>query len=113
MAYCLWNGRQVSLRESDSNGSLDPTVGSSILASLTNISSSYFNVEVPSALRLNSAGGVFAIAEVWPSRKVPILDHIHFGNVHVLAYLHENPNLVNMPGPTGIEVVLKTTLGIY
>jgi len=76
----VWNGRQVSLREPDSNGSLDPTVGSSVLASLTSISSSYFNVEVPSALRLNFAGGVFAIAAVWPSRKVLILDHFHFGN---------------------------------
>lgn len=81
----VWIGLQVSLRESDSNGSLDSTVGSSILASLTNISSSYFNVEVPSALKLNSAGGVFAIAEVWPSRKVFILYHFHFGSVH--AYL--------------------------
>jgi len=67
----VWNGRQVSLREPESRDSFDPT--STVLTSLANVSSSYFNVEVPSALRLNCEGGVFAIAEVWPSRKVLIL----------------------------------------
>ncbi|KAG0594421.1 hypothetical protein M758_UG075600 [Ceratodon purpureus] len=65
----------VSLRESDSDGLLEPAsdpakVGSKVLASLINISSSYFNVDVPTKLKHNTAGGVFAVAEVWPSRKL-------------------------------------------
>ena len=68
----------MSLRESDSDSPFDATshpatVGSKVLASLINIGSSYFNIDVPSALKHNTAGGVFAVAEVWPSRKVLIL----------------------------------------
>lgn len=60
----------VSLREPDSDSPSDPTLGSKMLASLINITSSHFNINPPSALQHNSPGGIFALAEVWPSRKL-------------------------------------------
>jgi hypothetical protein len=71
--------QQVSLREPDFDSPSDPALGSQVLASLINITSSHFNIKPPSALQHNSPGGIFALAEVWPSRKVLILPlHEHF-----------------------------------
>lgn len=71
--------QQVSLRESDSDGPLDSTLDPSSTGCkvpfVINISSPFF-IDVPNALKHNAVGGVFAVAEVWPSRKVLIL-HLH------------------------------------